>query len=287
MHAQLGNIIFSGLYSFDSMDYEGDEAVYAEFALINGKPRLQKTGDTLQEIVVSLKMHAEFCNPAEQISALKAYKLDGEVLPLLLGNGKYVGDYVIVSMPHTIDQTFDDGSIIQATLSLTLREYVAFNKLEQKALADRRKAFALGNKNPTIVRASQVDRTLLSFSKNITESLNNAKRADGVIKAVELKPSTIMKAATTLKRAVDKGVKAITDVNDQIDKAQELKAKYTGLKAMAENAQNAFKDMETIFPITGIGDLNNIKNKNSTLQNAMRTFNTTAIPVMNDVITRK
>lgn len=117
MYRQLGDILFEWLKGFEAWSVEGNEASYGEHALIDGKPRLQKTGDTLQALNLTFRLHAKFCNPKRELAKLDKAKTDGEILPLLMGDGTYVSDFVIISAPYTVDHALADGTIVQATVN--------------------------------------------------------------------------------------------------------------------------------------------------------------------------
>lgn len=284
MFAQLGSIIFEGVFSPSTFDVDGDEAIYGEFPLLNNKPRLQKTGDSLQEFNLEIKFHAEFCNPAEQVEMLRTAKVAGEILPLLLGNGKYVADYVIVTMPYHINETFSDGTAKQITISLQLKEYIAYNKLEQKEQDARRKAFAVGDKKPIISRPPQPVNEDNAIARNITESKQQAKLVDDSIGDFLNNFSNRGISAKSIQNACKNGVEAISRVNKQLDDAKELKNKVTGLKSIALSVKDAFNSVKDLYPFPNINDL---RTSGTYLQGVMRTFNRTATPLFQSIIVRK
>jgi phage protein U len=283
MYAQLGNIVFTGLFGFDNFSVDGDEAVFAEFPLIGRKSRLQKTGDTLQEISMGIKLHVEFCDPAASIETLRAAKANGEVLPLLMGNGRYIADYVIMTMPYTVDESFADGTIKQASVSLTIKEYVAYNKVEQKEQNARRTAFALGEKKPFILRPAQPVTIETSIASKVTQSSQQANKIDDLVNEVQNNPSRLRIAANYINQSCDKAVRALSEMNDQLDEAKELQTRYTGLKSIAESAGTAFVAIKNLYPFDNITDL---KSSNTYLQGTMRTFNRTSTPLFQDRIVR-
>lgn len=284
MFAQLGSIVFQGLIGFNDLSFNGDESVYAEFALINKKPRLQKTGDTLQEINFDIKFHAEFCNPAKQLAALKLAKDNGNVLPLLMGNGIYVGDYVITTMPYTVDDAFPDGTILQATVSVTIKEYIAYNKLEQKEQEARKNAIAVGDKKPIITRPAQPVTLDTAIASKTTEVKQQAGKVDNSVNEIENNPSNIQAIGKHLTDACSKAENSISDINNQLDSASELENKYTGLREVSESAATAFVAIKDLYPYDNLSDL---KSSNQYLQNIMRTFNRATTPLFTDIIIRK
>jgi len=121
MYLQLGDIVFEGLLGFESFN-DTIEASYAQHELINRKPRLQRTGDGLREFTGKIALHAGFCIPEEQYEKLEAKRSSGEIMPLLYGNGKYEGDYILKSINRTPAQTDQTGAYVLITLDITLLE---------------------------------------------------------------------------------------------------------------------------------------------------------------------
>src|SRR5690606_19755262 len=87
-----------------------------------------------------------------------------------------------------------------------------------------------------------------------------------------------------IKAACDKGNKAINALNDKLDNAEDLQGVYTSLKAAALSVSSRFDSIKALFPITNISDL---KDANTYLQAAMRSMYAGAIPLFNNVITRR
>lgn len=109
---------------------KGNEASYREHALIDGKARLQKTGETPLELDLTFRLHAKFCNPQQKLSKFDKCKTDGEILSLLMGDGICLSDSVIISAPYTVDHGLSDGTIVQATVALSLKEFIPYSKDE-------------------------------------------------------------------------------------------------------------------------------------------------------------
>lgn len=147
MFAQLGNIIFENLKTFNEYSNRSS-ANYAEHAMLDGKPILQRTGSSLSEINISIRFHASFCNPKLELNKLKEARDQGEILPLLWGNGDVEGEYVITDIDETKEDADQQGNVLSYSISLTLKEYVTANKLQQIQHEDRQKAKAVGDKKP-------------------------------------------------------------------------------------------------------------------------------------------
>lgn len=122
MLAVLGTIEFSILNAPGSM--EGRFGVdYAEHALINRKPRLQQMGERLDEWNLALQFHWTFCEPQAQIDQLRAAQVGGRALAFVLANGVHHGYYVITEISQVAQQLFPDGTLLAATVNVSLREF--------------------------------------------------------------------------------------------------------------------------------------------------------------------
>jgi len=99
-------------------------AEYAEQWLIGRKSLLQYTGHKPDEVRIDARLHAQWCNPADEVRRIK-YKMDAkEPVAFVLGTGEYRGVFVITEAEVTTTQTDGYGSAIAFELSITLREYV-------------------------------------------------------------------------------------------------------------------------------------------------------------------
>lgn len=99
-------------------------ADYAEQGLIGRKSLLQYTGHRPDEIRIDARLHAQWCNPADELRRVKD-KMDArEPVAFVLGTGEYRGVFVIADLQLTTTQTDGSGAAIAFELSITLREYI-------------------------------------------------------------------------------------------------------------------------------------------------------------------
>ncbi len=127
MFALLGNIQFDLITYFDG--FESQFGVdYAEHALIDGKPRLQRVGDKLDEIRIQLSFHIQFCDPEQELLKLRTALSAHQAMALVLGNGDYKGWFVLTDVQATSKQTDKAGTLIALDASITLREFVGDKK---------------------------------------------------------------------------------------------------------------------------------------------------------------
>lgn len=153
MYAKLGNITFEnrkgftgsvGLNEFS----KASSVTYAEHKPLSGKPLLQATGPSLSEVTLSMRFHASFCNPEEELSAMKSSMENFEVLPLLLGNGRKEGEFVIMSINNVVEDADAEGNVFSYMVNCTLKEYTTPDRLRAEQEANRRNALAVGGIKP-------------------------------------------------------------------------------------------------------------------------------------------
>lgn len=133
MLSRLGEISFEALFAPTSL--EGTFATdYAEHALIGVKPRLQRTGDKLDEWRVGLRLHQRFCNPKESLDALQTLRTNGQAVPFVLGLD-YRGWFVIPEIIVTYTDVNTQGVLLCAELQITLREYTGVKEIIPEPLA--------------------------------------------------------------------------------------------------------------------------------------------------------
>lgn len=280
---QLGNKIFEGQFAPESWSYSGNEANLSQYDLINTKPRLQLTGETLAELSFHFNLRVDFCNLKQEIEDLERWKSNGEILPLLLGNGEYVNDFVIKSVSKTILQTFDDGTPIEINVSLSLLECVT-NKASQQRDTDKKNAKAVGDK-------SQIDRR--PKQPKTPEAEAHAALMEAQIKAweaAELAQQT--KEASNPETMFGKVKNSIQEAQKQMDKAKE----YVGeVQQQINNATGIISSIvQAKDKLTEIGSLmqppfslNNVNNSILNLQSAIRGIDTNSTVFTQDIILRK
>lgn len=219
MFFQLGDKQFKGSYSPTSWSSTGNDAVYAQLQLINGKPRLQKTGDQLETVSLSIKLRPEYCIPAAELKDLEAWQAAGEILPLLLGNGQYVKDFVIQNISRQYQQCLDDGTPVELDLNVTLLEYVAYSKAEQENLAARKKALAVGDKEqivklPAQPKTPEAD-AHAAIMQSITEMNDLNAKAETAVSSSN--PEAML---NNLKQRAEKCQNALTSARNKVQTVQ-------------------------------------------------------------------
>jgi len=144
MYCTLGTIEFN-LQTSPTSESDSLEISWVTHELINQPGKLQPTGRSLVERTIEMYLHQSFCKVEDQIKAITDAATNYDVMALLMGNGKLVGDYVITQIEKETKQRDELGNLISATLTVTLKEYIA-DKLQTQQTAANKDAFATGKK---------------------------------------------------------------------------------------------------------------------------------------------
>lgn len=248
MYAQLGDIIFEGLKGFTGYRAKYAQTL-AQHALIDGKPKLQKTGDALDELQIDMILHRNFCTPESEIAKLKQHKTDGSVLPLLSGTGELIGNFTIASFEVAILHAGPTGVIVHSSVSVNLLEAADSNLLGAAINAAKAAAFAVAGNSPVISRPLVAEGPGLATAKALQAAASFQESGDASLK--QAKVNTPIQAAE-LRKAKD----SFKKVNESMDRFQENITKIRGtvnnltaIQAAAESvktyAQNTVAAIET------------------------------------------
>lgn len=189
MFAQLGSIQFDTVKTFGEFSERSSEK-YAEHALLDGKPRLQRTGSSLNELSVSIFFHVSFCVPQDEVNALKDAKANGEILPLLWGNGTVEGDFIISDFEANREQVAPNGTVLAYAVQLTLKEYVVPDKLQQEQADNRNNGKAVGNKKPVAKPKKNPSTCAQTISGIVNKIFNHYSQINNIIQTGEAATST-------------------------------------------------------------------------------------------------
>ncbi|MBF0482005.1 MAG: phage tail protein [Desulfovibrionaceae bacterium] len=123
MYAQLGEVAFDLITYFDGLE-ASRECTYAEHAVIEGKPKLQYTGDGLETLTINLVFHATYCTPEDEIKKLRDMMAQHKAQPLIFGDGTYKGRYVVTALTETARSTDSQGRLLDLVAKISLKEHV-------------------------------------------------------------------------------------------------------------------------------------------------------------------
>jgi phage protein U len=122
MFAILGHIEFTVAGGISAIEHSG-AADWAEHPRIQGKPLLEWVGEGLDECHLSIELHPLLGDPEQRLRALRVAKSQHQPLAFVMGNGNYLGPYVITHLSNTIRRATAVGQLMAATVQLSLREY--------------------------------------------------------------------------------------------------------------------------------------------------------------------
>lgn len=279
MYAILGDIKFEGYKGFSDFS-ASNESVLSEHPVIEGKPRLQKTGEKLEEIGIKFLLHSRFCNPERELETLQGYRRDGQVLPFISGDGYNYGDFVIKSISRTLTQTNSKGAIIGIEVEVTLLE--VFIPGQKQKPANEKLAIKAPNVTVTPRLPKLTDPQKISLNLK-TVNVQSAKMD------TELKDAARVasKAARTLRKAkerIDKMRNALEVIETVGNNTQDVIAMYD---SMAGQAYAVRSQVEAVAIFVGEGDITSAVNASAQLRNAYNKLSVDSAPINNLVATRR
>ncbi len=244
MYASLGNIIFTTLEGFTSLSIK-EETVYAEFAKMQSLPTLQAASQKAPELSISIYLKSEFTNVEDSIAALRTARKKARVLPLIWGNGKKEGYYVITSMDSSITNQLADGTFIEANVSLNLKQYQEADLIKQLQGQTVSAAKAVGN----IQAINRIVKNVPNSMLNITNSMQKSLASMNTISTQQKNLSSSLQEK--VERARKKVLKATDDFNKQMttvkNETQKIQATIKNAKAIIDNATAVQQTLQTLY----------------------------------------
>jgi len=122
MWAILGDIEFEVIGS-PSGSEQRFAARFVEHARIAGKPLVEAVGGELDEITWTIVLHERLHDVDARLRAIREATAAQQPLALVMGDGTYLGPWIIAEGALTTKKTTAAGRVISAELQLTLREY--------------------------------------------------------------------------------------------------------------------------------------------------------------------
>ena len=96
---------------------------FPDHDVVESKPRLQWTGTQLRTASIGLRFHAQWCDPAERMTALRALGGAVRAWPLIRGSGAWLGRFVVESLSEKDRWTLPNGRPLWIEGDLKLREW--------------------------------------------------------------------------------------------------------------------------------------------------------------------
>lgn len=215
MYAQLGDIVFEALFGPEQYD-DNQETEYAQIPLINRKPRLQRTGEKLQEINLGIGLKTAFCIPEDEHRRLNEKRMNGEILTFVWGSGDVEGDFVIRSIKKVLNALSPDGHARDLSLQISLIEYYNPDKLGDIKKNAERNAFA------TTLDAPTPENLVVDEPSPATSVMNDVAAADSNMSHTNKKLGESLLKADGYDAAIDKAQAFVTSAKSNLYQTKKL-----------------------------------------------------------------
>jgi hypothetical protein len=244
MYAQIGDIILSGHYGFTAWsDEKGSNII--EHPLIESKPRLQKIGDELDKFNFSVNLNRGFVDIEAETARWNKLVSDSTVVPVTLGTGEFLGNFILTKIKKVVDQTDASGGIVQCTLELNAVEFISD--------IQENKGTAVLSNNPASVKSVAVQKSLAGqITGNVTDCSNLTEEMNTNLTLAEKSPKQKdKKLKDTLNKIklIDAKLKATyiltSNVFNLINEAQNMRQRIKTTQTLLQTLKDAatFKDV--------------------------------------------
>lgn len=287
MYAQLGDIVFEGLLGFDSLQRD-IEIRYADQELMNRKPSTDHTGQELMELKLGIKFHVSFCHPETELQNIINLAESATVVPLILGNGRIIGDFTIRKISERLQQTDKKGNYTETIVNVDLKEYVTDDKALQQQQDAKRNATALSTNNPNAIRG--LPKTFVTANGSIVGSTRDAnsyiKDVDKLANEASATPALYAFNSAKILRQANEAAKYLGIINSLLQGQPELDALAPLLKPETVTTLGALTALTDLLPITSL-NINSVLSANNTLQGYIENMKLYAAPLNAANITRE
>lgn len=166
MYMILGVVGYARLTSPTAFGVE-KKADYAEHQVTDGKPLLQYMGPGLDNVELAFSFHADFTDPQASWNSLVELLNAATAFPISMGNGQFVGWFVLTRLSRETTITADNGALIGIDCRVQLKEWADPAPLKTRAIEKKKKAKAVkkkGKKKPKAKKANVPELTKESRS---------------------------------------------------------------------------------------------------------------------------
>lgn len=284
MYAQLGNIKFEGVKGFTSLE-ETFGVNYAQHERIQGKPRLESVGDILDTISFSMYLHSSFTNPEEDIEAIRVSMKNREILPLVLGNGRVVGNFVIPSFTKTTQFTDPYGNIIEAILSVELLESFSDDPLNESKKKAAESAFATTARNSNV---RSVQKPVLSPGMQMSASVYEMQTSGDLVSqysaSVEKNPATAEYYSGRINDVLGDMEDNIEVINGILESVPDIDNLGPSVPSALSGVFTSIQNMKSVLPIS---DISSFKIFVSQLSGSVSSLRSASTGISNQSIIRR
>jgi phage protein U len=283
MYAQLGDIVFDGLKGFTDFSLKKSASI-AVHNRIDGKPKLQNTGNNLDQLSLTMMFHSSFCVPEVEIAKLDTARNNGTILSLITGYGESLGSFVVSETAQSIQHMFPNGKIRMATLQVTLIESASVDTLADAQLQAKRGSFSNSNNSPATVPYVELTGAGLKATRSLVEATS--------LQAVGTQQLTLAQSSPSVRaNEMAKAKKTFTKINDSI---QEFENQFSSIQSVVSNAdqiliqsQLAATYAQTVIAKISDGDVAGAVSANRDLRNGLLDVNSSSITIVKLTATRR
>lgn len=250
MYAQLGNIRFEGLNGFSAWE-RTQGATLAEMPRIGLKPRLQRTATPLDKIRLTIRLNILFCNPRANFDQLSQARLDGEVLTLVTGQGRLIGDFVIQNLSENRTELDRNGEPLDIVADVELIEHVSESPLEAAVAAAVGAGLAMAGNSPAITLAPPIIATSAGAIMNDVGAITR----DGAVINADVQAGNLGQVSKRSVSVRDRIDRTLARINDAGNLFFQTRALVSSLNS-SRNAVNRLKSFSDINDVNGALDAN-------------------------------
>lgn len=286
MYAQLGDIVFEGPMGFQSIS-RSRAGTNSEVSMIDGKPRLQRNGTSLESVQIEMRLHVGFGagNPIDIIEKMRTWQDEGQVLPLIDGQGEVLGNYVLQKVGDSTEISRIDGKMISANVSIDLLEFYDPNPDVTAKRAAIQKGFATNPLKVIPVRVTRVATTPAAMaSLEGKSSIANASGSAADIQSVVDQPSKKDSFFQSAKVKAQAARADIQKVLDRINEVESIAAKAPDLLVAAESMRD---NADLMITRIEEGDLTNALTQSSALLDSSAGLGNAMLPLDLSLILRE
>jgi len=281
MYAQLGDIIFEGLYGPKS--FEQTESVsLPQHSHINRRPKQQFTGIDLSTVKIKIGLNNSFIDVEGAIEQFRRYRNSATHLKYITGAGSVIGTFVIKKTKTNLTRTDRQGNIVQAELEHELVELSYSNpRLDSVRIAlanskNRPQVFEIPVRPiaPTLAVSAALDVVDTRAAASVSQNL-----LDGYVLAPDEAESRVNQARERFETAKQHMADAAAKVQQAEDVAVQAQGYVNNMYTAVQNAQTVIDYIDSFDPADPVGSLAGINDANNQFMSSLSVVSTTSTPL--------
>jgi len=245
---------------------------------LDGKARLQRTGDELETLSFDLRLHRGFSQLEQDLNTLNRYQTDGEVLPLIDGTGELLGNFVIRRTEESPEIQGPDGRAISVILKVELAEYVG-------DIVEPAQGFASSPDRVIPLRLVRVPTTVTAAV--VSETTSAELSAEAAFEDIQRSAATASERPALFARAASRVEQARAKISDAIEKVQEFNSIAQTAPNMLTALQSVRSNVVVFAQAIASGDLTNALSTGQNLNDSLSITQAARAPLVRKIILRQ